>query len=136
MPAGGQFRYGEDLSLWGNLGNGALAGSHEKVVTRYRVPLDARRLEPFAADAARQRGGLQEDTADLDELFGIDGPAIYRYQARLPGVPGVFADEQQHSLVRVVGESLYFVISSNAGCIQIVENGCPVGAFAKLVQPS
>ena len=136
MPTGCQFGYGENLSLWGNLGNGALAGSHDKVVSRYRVPLDARRLESFAANAARQRGGLYEDTAILDELFGIEGPAIYRYQARLPGVFGVFADEQQHSLVRVVGESLYFVISSNAGCIQIIENGLPVGTFAKLVQPS
>ena len=58
MPTGCQFGYGEDLALWGNLGNGALAGGHDEVVSRYWVPLDARRLESFVANAARQRGGL------------------------------------------------------------------------------
>ena len=74
-----QDRDGEDLSLWGNLGNGALAGRHDKVVSRYRVPLDARRLESLAVGAARERDGWYEDMATLDELLGIEGPATYRY---------------------------------------------------------
>ena len=100
------------------------------------MPFNARGLESIAADTARECGGFYEYPAVFDESPGVERPAVYRYQIRLPAVPWVLADEQHRPLVGVIGESLYLMVFPHAGIIHTVGNGLPVGAFAELVQSS
>ena len=54
MPLGRKLLGGNDLTTRCNLRNGPLTSRYDKVISRYRVSLDSRRLEFLSPDVPRK----------------------------------------------------------------------------------